>query len=55
MHLSKSFMHGTDPLSRARNIELLALADERTANRNPVSTFGTGTMSFSVAAREMIR
>jgi glutathione S-transferase len=55
--LSKGSMRGTDPLSRARNMELLALADECTANWNPVRIFGTGagTISIPAAAKEMIR
>ena len=55
--LSKHLMRGTDPLSRARDIELLALADECTTAWNPVRTFGTGagTLSLPAAAKEMIR
>ena len=54
---SKNSMRGTDPLSRARNLELYALSDECTANWNPVRTFGSGagTMSIPAAAKEMIR
>lgn len=47
-HLSKGSMSATNPLSRARNMELLALADECTANWNPVRI-------FPAAAKEMIR
>ena len=56
-HLSKGSMSGTNPLSRAHNMELLALADECTANWNPVRIFGTGagTISISASAKEMIR
>jgi glutathione S-transferase len=50
-------MRGTNPLSRARDTELFALADECTANWNPVRTFGSGagTMSIPIAAKEMMR
>jgi hypothetical protein len=53
---SKYSMQGTDPLSRARNLELFALADELTTNWNPVRTFGSGagTMSIPAASKEMI-
>jgi hypothetical protein len=46
---------GTDPLSQARQTELLALAAECTWN--PVRTFGTGagTMALPAASREMLR
>jgi hypothetical protein len=55
--VSSLSMRGTDPLSRARNLELYALADELTANWNPVRTFGSGigTMSIPAASKEMIR
>jgi glutathione S-transferase len=47
-------MRGTNPLSRARDTELFALADECTANWNPVRTFGSGagTMSIPIAAKD---
>lgn len=55
--LSAYPMRGADALERARNNELLALADECTSMWNPVRTFGsgTGTMSIPVAAKEMLR
>src|SRR2546423_224938 len=54
---SEYSMRGSDPLSQARNLELYALADECTANWNPVRTFGSGagTISIPAAAKEMIR
>jgi hypothetical protein len=56
-HLSEGSISGTDPLSRACNMELLALADECTANWNPVCIFGigAGTVSIPAAAKEMIK
>lgn len=53
----KYSMHGNDALSRARNNEVLALADECTADWNPVRTFGSGagTISIPEASKEMLR
>jgi hypothetical protein len=50
-------MRGTDPLRRARNLELFALADELTTNWNSVRTFGSGAGTISVPAvsKEMMR
>jgi glutathione S-transferase len=54
---SKYAMRGHDILSRARETELLALAEELLVAWNPVRTFGTGagTMSIPEAAKEMLR
>jgi glutathione S-transferase len=54
---SKYSMHGTDALERARNTEVLTLADECTSAWNPVRTFGTGAGSMAIpeASKEMIR
>ncbi len=48
---------GADLIVRARQNELLALADQLTADWNPVRTFGSGagTMSVSAASKEMLR
>lgn len=50
-------MLGSDALSRARETELLGLAEELLMSWNPVRTFGTaaGTMSFPAGAAEMLR
>jgi glutathione S-transferase len=50
-------MRGTDSLSRARQSELMSLAEECTIGWNPVRTFGSdaGTISIPAASREMIR
>lgn len=55
--LSTSSMRGNNPLSRARNLELYALADELTTNWNPVRTFGSGAgnMSIPVAPKKVIQ
>ena len=54
---SKYSMHGTDVLDRARNSEVLSLADECTVAWNPVRMFGTGagSMPLPEASKEMIR
>jgi len=54
---SKYSMRGANALERARNMEVLALADECTTAWNPVRMFGTGagTMSIPAASKEMIR
>lgn len=50
-------MTGQDMLSRARNTEILGLADEILIAWNPVRMFGTGagTMSRPAASKEMLR
>ncbi len=50
-------MHGATPLARAREAELLALADECTIAWNPVRMFGSGagTMQIPEASKEMVR
>lgn len=47
----------TKPLERARETEILSLAEELTVGWNPVRIFGTnaGTMSFPQGAKEMLR
>lgn len=54
---SKYSMRGEDILSRARNTEILGMADELLVAWNPVRMFGTGagTMSLPAAAKEMLR
>lgn len=46
-----------DGLARARETEILTLAEELTVGWNPVRTFGTdaGTISFPQGAKEMLR
>ena len=50
-------MRGLGALGRARQTELLALADECTIAWNPVRIFGTGagTMALPAASEEMLR
>jgi glutathione S-transferase len=50
-------LRGDDILTRARNTEILGLADELLVAWNPVRTFGTGagTMSIPAASKEMMR
>lgn len=54
---SKYSVHGIDAFERARNTEVLALADECTVAWNPVRMFGSGasTMSIPAASKEMVR
>jgi glutathione S-transferase len=54
---SKYSMRGSDLLSRARETELMCLADQLTESWNPVRTFGTAasTMSIPAAAKEMLK
>ncbi|KUJ12566.1 uncharacterized protein LY89DRAFT_210135 [Mollisia scopiformis] len=53
---SKYSIRGENLLARARNTEILGLADEILASWNPVRTFGTGagTMPIPAAAKEML-
>ncbi|KAK0269292.1 hypothetical protein LTR54_017539 [Friedmanniomyces endolithicus] len=55
--LSKYSMRGADALSRARNTEILSLADDCNLAWNPVRMFGSGagTMSIPAASKEMMR
>jgi hypothetical protein len=54
---SRYSMRGTDALTRARNIEVLALAVECTAAWNPVRMLGSGagTMTIPAVCKEMLR
>ncbi|KAK0854452.1 hypothetical protein LTR87_017973, partial [Friedmanniomyces endolithicus] len=55
--LSKYSMRGADALSRARNTEILSLADDCNLAWNPVRMFGSGagTKSIPAASKEMMR
>ncbi|CZR68725.1 uncharacterized protein PAC_18624 [Phialocephala subalpina] len=54
---SKNSMRGDDILSRARNTEILGMAEELLVAWNPVRMFGTGAGSIHLpaASKEMLR
>lgn len=54
---ARELLKGTNPLERARIIEILALAEELLVAWNPVRTFGTGagTLKYPEGSKEMLR